>query len=73
MQVDLSPKPIHLDDGARIVLCSDGLSNEVEPAEILECVMADEPAGACEALIELARARGGPDNITVVVAYLKKG
>jgi protein phosphatase len=72
VEVDLSPKPVHLEDGARIVLCSDGLSNVVEPAEILECVLADAPAAACEALVDLARARGGPDNITVVVAQLRK-
>jgi serine/threonine protein phosphatase PrpC len=73
VEIDLSPRPIRLEDGARIVLCSDGLSNVVEPAEILECVLADTPAAACEALVELARARGGPDNITVVVAQLRKG
>jgi HD-GYP domain-containing protein (c-di-GMP phosphodiesterase class II)/serine/threonine protein phosphatase PrpC len=72
VQVDVSPKPIHLEDGARLVLCSDGLSNVVEPEEILELVTADTSSGACDALIELARARGGPDNITVIVAGLKR-
>jgi protein phosphatase len=72
VQVDVSPKPIHLEDGARLVLCSDGLSNVVEPEEIFELVTADTPSGACDALVELARARGGPDNITVIVAGLKR-
>ena len=31
-------------------------------------VAAEEPEEACRTLVELARARGGPDNITVVIA-----
>jgi protein phosphatase len=73
LQVDLSPKPVHLENGTALVLCSDGLSNVVEPEEIHELVTAHAPAAACDALVELARARGGPDNITVIVARLQKG
>jgi serine/threonine protein phosphatase PrpC len=73
VQVDVSPKPIHLEDGARIVLCSDGLSNVVEAEEILDLVSTGTPAEGCDALIELARARGGADNITVIVGTLKRG
>ncbi len=73
VQVDLTTKPIQLEDGMTIVLCSDGLSNVVEEEDIVETIAAHEPAQACDALIELARARGGPDNITVVIASVRKG
>jgi serine/threonine protein phosphatase PrpC len=71
--VDVSPKPISLEDGAVLVLCSDGLSNVVHPEEILDLAATEEPAAACEAMIELARARGGPDNITVIVGRIRRG
>ena len=72
VQVDVSPKPIPLEDGAVLVLCSDGLSNVVHPEEILDLVATEAPAEACEAMIELARARGGPDNITVIVGRVRR-
>jgi serine/threonine protein phosphatase PrpC len=72
VQVDLSERPVHLEDGAIVVLCSDGLSNEVEPEEIRQLVTEHAPVEACDALIELARARGGPDNITVMVGRVDK-
>jgi protein phosphatase len=62
--------PLPLGIGDTIVLCSDGLSNQVEPAEMLEAVTSLPPDAACKSLVRLARARGGPDNITVVVGAL---
>jgi protein phosphatase len=73
VEVDLSPRPIPLEDGALLVLCSDGLSNVVEPSEIQEIVSEEPPAEACASLVELARGRGGPDNITVIVGSLERG
>src|SRR4030065_12290 len=50
--------------GDVIVICSDGLSGQVRRDEIAECVLQyGDPAGVCTKLIELANARGGPDNI----------
>jgi len=57
--------------GDALVLCSDGLSGLVSSQEILEVVSRDmDPAVSCEGLVELANSRGGPDNITVIVARL---
>lgn len=52
-----------------LILCSDGLSGQVKREE-LGAIAAGEPdlGGLCERLIDLANARGGPDNITVVAA-----
>lgn len=53
------------------VLCSDGLTNHVEPAEIKEIVSeiknSDDIQQACESLISCANDRGGIDNITAVI------
>lgn len=51
-------------------LCSDGLSNKVSPEEILALCLCFSPQEACENLIALANARGGEDNVTVVVCRL---
>jgi serine/threonine protein phosphatase PrpC len=53
----------------RLILCSDGLSNVVEPTEIQGAVtQSPDPETACRQLVELANGRGGEDNITVIVA-----
>jgi protein phosphatase len=55
--------------GDVVLLCSDGLSRVVPDDEILTVVgNADDALAMCERLIALANARGGPDNITVLVA-----
>lgn len=60
-----------LDPGDTVVLCSDGLSNLVEPSEISDEVTAGVESGdfmsACDRLIALANERGGHDNITAVL------
>ena len=54
-----------------VVLCTDGLTSLVSDDEILSSVIAsDSPQRACEALVDLAKAKGGFDNITVVIARL---
>jgi PPM family protein phosphatase len=63
-------KPFPVREGDTFVLCSDGLYDLVEDAEIKNAALADEPQVACEALIALAKERGGHDNITVGVVRL---
>jgi PPM family protein phosphatase len=59
-----------LDPGSKLLLCSDGLSDLVEPPEILQVLDANKPRGAVDKLIKLARQRGGHDNITVIAIYI---
>jgi protein phosphatase len=54
----------------RIVLCSDGLTRHVGDDEIASAVSRD-PGVAADALVALARARGGEDNITVIVCAVR--
>lgn len=56
-----------LQAGDRVLLCSDGLYEEVEPDEIASVMQRYEPRQACHALIERANQMGGNDNISVVV------
>ena len=62
-------------DGARFLICSDGLSNEVDDSAISEELRsAGAPNAAAERLLERAlHPRGGRDNVTVVVADLLDG
>lgn len=67
VKVDLTRQELRRGD--MLVMCSDGLSGLVKKEEILTIVMqATDLVGACKQLIELANSRGGPDNITCIVA-----
>jgi protein phosphatase len=59
---------VDLQDGDRVLLCSDGLYGVVGAAKLLD-ILAEQrdPAEACTILIKAAREAGGPDNITAVV------
>ncbi len=59
---------LELRDHDCFVLCSDGLSNAVEPDEIRDIVLRERnlDVAAC-ALVALANERGGDDNITVII------
>ncbi|MEK9138825.1 MAG: Stp1/IreP family PP2C-type Ser/Thr phosphatase [Bacteroidota bacterium] len=54
------------------VLCSDGLTNMVEDADIQDVVISHPPQEACETLVGLANERGGVDNITVIVVQISE-
>ncbi len=51
----------------QVLLCSDGLTDLVENHEILEVVSAHSPEESATALVDMARSRGGHDNITMVI------
>jgi protein phosphatase len=67
VKVDLTHQEVRRGD--ILVLCSDGLSGQVKKEEIAQVVSTTpELSAACDRLIALANERGGPDNITVVIA-----
>ena len=57
--------------GDVVFLCSDGLHGLVEDAEIAQLLQSRAPDSASNTLVDLANARGGNDNITVVVARVE--
>jgi protein phosphatase len=72
--VDADMWELHLRAGDRVVICSDGLSNELGIDE-LSAVLRDapDPNEAAHKLVESAMERGGSDNITTVVVDVLVG
>lgn len=56
-----------LNPGDRVLICTDGLTNNCDAADIYKTVLQHPPGEVPERLIDLANAAGGPDNITVVL------
>lgn len=71
VEVDLRPEPVAYVAGDVFVLCSDGLSDLVEPGEILQIAGSHPPAQAAGQLVDLANARGGHDNITALLVQTR--
>jgi serine/threonine protein phosphatase PrpC len=65
--VEAPATPIPLGAGDTLVLCTDGLWGQITDLELQQAVLKNSPVSACRALVNLARERGGPDNITVQV------
>jgi protein phosphatase len=59
------------DPGDIFVICSDGLTKHLRDDEILEHAAGRKTQAACEMMLELALARGGLDNVTVVVVRVR--
>ncbi|HYU30805.1 MAG TPA: protein phosphatase 2C domain-containing protein [Thermoanaerobaculia bacterium] len=65
IELEIAP-PLELEDGDRLLLCSDGLSGSVDDAAIAEALAADsDPQAVAQALIDLALQAGGEDNVSV--------
>lgn len=63
----------HMDvaKGDYILLCSDGLSNLLDDQEILfEVVHGVNKQHCCQRLLNIAKSRGAPDNVTSVLAMI---
>jgi protein phosphatase len=72
--VDVELDEIPLIQGDQLLLCSDGLTRDVKPAEILATARLEkEPQAAAERLVELANAAGGLDNTTVILVSIQHG
>ena len=67
--VEVDVDQIELMHGDRVLLCSDGLTDCVDDAQICRVLVeCRESEKVCERLVELALDGGGRDNVTVVVA-----
>lgn len=68
-EVRVELKQLRLADGDQLLLCTDGLTEMASEPAITEVLQRDgSAASACDALIGLALAQGGRDNVTVVLA-----
>ena len=66
---DISEIPYY--QGDKVVISSDGLTDLVEPDEILDVIINEKPEKACKTLVDMANDRGGHDNITVIALNVK--
>ena len=68
-EVEPQVQRFKLERGDQLLLCTDGLTETVEDSTIEHVLQeAASAQGACQALVDLALAGGGTDNITVVLA-----
>ena len=59
---------LRLKEGEYLLLCSDGLSNMVTRPELLyEITHGSDGTEICQKMIEIAKKRGAPDNVTVIL------
>jgi serine/threonine protein phosphatase PrpC len=73
VEVDTTVLPVELGD--RLILCSDGLSDMVSEAEMLDLLTSpgsESPENASRILVRAALDAGGADNVTVVVVDVKE-
>ena len=67
-EVEVDNERLHLVPGDRLLVCSDGLTDEVAPDEIYWVLdTAQSPQEAADALVTAAQTHGGHDNVTVIV------
>jgi serine/threonine protein phosphatase PrpC len=57
-----------LTESDTLVLCTDGLHTQISDAELGKLARSRNLESAADALIRLANSRGGPDNISVILA-----
>lgn len=69
VQVDIEG-PYRVEVGDTFLLCSDGLMARVTDEEIAAILRHLAPDEAARLLVDLANLRGGPDNITLIVAQV---
>jgi len=74
VEVELRPSPISHENGDLLLLASDSLCDLVTPEEInavlMKAMQTRGLAFACDQLVALANARGGHDNITVLIGQV---
>lgn len=60
-----------LQKGSYLLLCTDGLSNQVDEQEMLfEVQHGEEKEQCCQRLLDIAKHRGAPDNVTSVLVMV---
>jgi PPM family protein phosphatase len=67
VRAEFPEQPLPLQPGDLIFLCTDGLSGMLSDGELPAILTGHAPPEACRKLVDTAKARGGPDNITVQI------
>ncbi len=69
-QPDSPDAPVPLEKSDVLLLCTDGLWGQVSDPELEQVLASQSPLDSCRTLVQLAKDRGGPDNITLQIARL---
>jgi protein phosphatase len=67
VRVRVDIQEVELEAGDRLLLCSDGLTTMLTDREIADLVIETRGDGTCDRLVQEANARGGLDNVTVIL------
>ena len=67
IEIDFPPEPVAIQADDVLLICTDGLWGQMKLNEMQQVTASQSPKSACRALIQLAKDRGGPDNITVQI------
>jgi len=67
LEAEVPQEPVSLCQGDTLLLCTDGLWSLVRDQELLEVLQTLPATEACKELVQRAKARGAPDNITLQV------
>lgn len=71
MEIEVDYCRERLESGDRILLCSDGLTNELDDMVICKIIDGEEePGKAIDKLLEKANQLGGRDNVTALLVYI---
>ncbi|PAV29953.1 protein phosphatase [Virgibacillus profundi] len=69
-EIDADIQTLGLEQGDKILLCTDGLTDKVLDNELLELIQSPDNINAIgEKMIELANNRGGEDNISLIIIH----
>jgi len=72
-EIELDIIPFTVEEGDRLLLCTDGLSDMLTEIEIANIMLGQDIAEVGDALIEKALGNGGRDNVTLVLIELAAG
>lgn len=71
-QADPHVAGFFLQSGDRYLICSDGLTDMLDPGAVVEALLsAESPAQCAHRLVDAALEKGGRDNITVIVCTVE--
>jgi PPM family protein phosphatase len=70
IEPDFPDAPLQLEKADVLLICSDGLWGQMNETELKEVLAKQSPQEACRTLMQLAKDRGGPDNITLQIARM---
>ena len=69
--IDMSYKPLPLENGDKLILCSDGVGGVLNEQELKKCVLCESSEIACKRITQMIQHinRRSQDNYTAIVVF----